>query len=113
MQTLLRLRRENDALRDGKLWHLASDDSSYIFLRESDEEKLVIAFHDGRTRRQLNLSLQGTPAEAAAGISAIFGNGEADLAGQQLETGAAGADLYDFCVAVRRPLLRVDLGIER
>ncbi|MGB7728317.1 MAG: alpha-amylase family glycosyl hydrolase [Candidatus Acidiferrum sp.] len=85
VQTLLRLRRENDALRDGKLWHLAADDSSYIFLRESDEEKLVIAFYDGANSKTVNLSLQGTPAEAAAGISTIFGNGEADLAGQQLK----------------------------
>jgi glycosidase len=85
VQTLLRLRRENDALRGGKLWHLASDDSSYVFLRESDEEKLVIAFHDGANVKTVNLSLQGTPAEAVAGISTIFGNGEADLAGQQLK----------------------------
>ena len=75
VQTLLRLRRENDALRDGKLWHLAADDSSYIFFRESDEEKLVIAFSDGANSKTVNLSLQGTPAEAAAGISTIFGNG--------------------------------------
>lgn len=85
VQTLLRLRQEHDALRGGKLWHLASDDSSYIFLRASDEEKLVIAFHDGADAKTVNLSLQDTPAEAAAGISTIFGNGEADLAGQQLK----------------------------
>jgi hypothetical protein len=29
--------------------------------------------------------LQGTPAEAAAGISPIFGEGQADLAGRQLK----------------------------
>jgi hypothetical protein len=33
VQTLLHLRREHDALRGGKLWHLAADDSSYIFIR--------------------------------------------------------------------------------
>ncbi len=85
VQTLLRLRREHDALRGGKLWHLASDESSYIFVRESDEEKLVIAFHDGAGAKTVDLSLRGTPAEAAAGISTLFGNGQADLAGQQLK----------------------------
>jgi glycosidase len=85
VQTLLRLRREHEALRGGKLWDLASDDSSYIFLRESDEEKLVIAFHDGASAKTVNLSLQGTPGEAAAGIVSLFGNGQADLAGQQLK----------------------------
>jgi neopullulanase len=85
VQTLLRLRREHDALRGGKLWHLGSDESSYIFLRESEEEKLVIAFHDGASAKTVEVSLQGTPAEAAAGISTLFGNAQADLAGQRLK----------------------------
>lgn len=85
VQTLLRLRREHDALRGGKLWHLACDDSSYIFLRESDEEKIVIAFHSGASPKTVSLSLQDTPAEAVAGISTLFGDVQADLAGQQLK----------------------------
>jgi glycosidase len=85
VQALLRLRRQHDALRGGKLWQLASDDSSYTFLRESDDEKLVVAFHDGTSTKTVSLSLQGTPAEAAAGISPIFGEGQADLAGRQLK----------------------------
>jgi glycosidase len=85
VQALLRLRREHDALRGGKLWHLASDDSSYVFLRESDEEKLVVAFHNGANSKTISLSLQGTPAEAAAGISTLFGGAQADLAGQRLK----------------------------
>jgi glycosidase len=84
VQGLLRLRRENDALRTGKLWHLASDDSSYVFLRESDEEKLVVAFHNGKSERQMTIGLQDTPGKQATGISALFGGGQADLAGQEL-----------------------------
>jgi glycosidase len=85
VRTMLRLRREHEALRIGKLWHLASDDSSYVFLRESDEEKLVIAFYDGASPRAVNISLRDTPAEAAAGISTLFGEGQADLAGETLK----------------------------
>ncbi|MGB7846560.1 MAG: alpha-amylase family glycosyl hydrolase [Candidatus Acidiferrum sp.] len=85
VQGLLRLRREHDSLRGGKLWHLASDDSSYIFLRESGEEKLVIAFHNGVSPKTVNLSLRDTPAEAVSGISTLFGDAQADLAGQQLK----------------------------
>ena len=84
VQELLRLRRENDALRTGKLWHLESDDSSYVFLRESDEEKLVVAFHNGKSERQMTIELHDTPGKQATGISALFGAGQADLAGQQL-----------------------------
>ena len=46
VQALLRLRREYSALQGGRLWHLASDDSSYVFLRESRDEKLIIAFNE-------------------------------------------------------------------
>ena len=84
VQELLRLRRENDALRTGKLWHLASDDSSYVFLRESDEEKLVVAFHNGKSERQMTIELHDTPGKQATGISTLFGGGQADLAGQEL-----------------------------
>ena len=84
VQELLRLRRENDVLRTGKLWHLASDDSSYVFLRESDEEKLVVAFHNGKSERQMTIELHDTPGKQATGISALFGAGQADLAAQQL-----------------------------
>jgi neopullulanase len=85
VQTLLRLRQEHDALRGGKLWHLASDDTSYVFLRESDDEKLVIAFHDGTNPKTLTVMLRDTPAASAAGISTLFGEGQADLAGHQLK----------------------------
>jgi len=84
VQSLLRVRREHAALREGQLWHLASDDSSYVFLRESREEKIVVAFHDGANSKTVSLSLQDTPAGAPASISALFGEAQADLAGQQL-----------------------------
>jgi len=85
VHTLLRLRQGHDSLRGGKLWHLACDDSSYVFLRESDEERLVIAFHNGASAKALTVSLQDTPAKAAAGITTLFGEAQADLAGQQLK----------------------------
>jgi len=84
VQALLRLRREHDALRAGKLWHLASDEASYVFLRESDEEKLVVAFHNGKSARDLTIALQDTPGKQAAGILPLFGTGQAELAGQAL-----------------------------
>lgn len=84
VQTLLRLRREHDALRGGRLWHLASDESSYVFLRESDEEKLVMAFHNGKSAREMTIALRDTPGKQATGITTLFGEGQADLAGQQL-----------------------------
>jgi glycosidase len=84
-QALLRLRQEHEALREGKLWHLFCDESSYVFLRESDDEKLVIAFHNGASAKQLTVPLRDTPAKAAAGIVPLYGEAQADLAGQELK----------------------------
>jgi len=84
VQSLLNLRRLHPALRGGALWHLASDDSSYVFLRESDEEKLVVAFQNGAAARDLKISLQDSSAQGAAGVSLLFGEGQAELDGQQL-----------------------------
>jgi glycosidase len=84
VQALLRLRSKHSALQGGRLWHLASDDSSYIFLRESRDEKLVIAFNDGASSKTVSVSLENTPAGAPSRASAIFGDAKADLAGQRL-----------------------------
>jgi glycosidase len=80
----LRLRSEHDALRNGKLWDLLSSDSSLVFLRVSDEERLLVAFEAGANSKTVTLSLQDTPAAEASATSSLFGNAEADLAGRQL-----------------------------
>jgi len=85
VQSLLRLRREHDSLRGGRLWHLAVDDSTYVFMRESDEDKLIIAFQDASTAKTINVSLKETPAKGFTSISAVFGDGQAELGGDQLK----------------------------
>ena len=84
VQKLLQLRREHAALRSGQLWHLSSDDTSYVFLRETEEEKLVIAFHHGTQPRELNISLGDTPAQDAAGAATLFGNAQTDISAHTL-----------------------------
>ena len=84
VQHLLRLRREHESLRGGKLWHLAVDDSTYVFLRESEEDKLIVAFHDGTTAKTMNVSLKDTPAKGLPGASLLFGEAQAELSGDRL-----------------------------
>jgi neopullulanase len=79
VRTLLRIRREHTALRGGRLWHLASDESSYVFVRESEEERLVVAFNNSTRPRDLRVALNDTPAQSAAGISLLFGGAKAEL----------------------------------
>jgi neopullulanase len=84
VQSLLRLRREHAALRGGHLWHLASDDSSYVFLRESEEERLVVAFNNSGQPKEVRIPLNDTPAQRTAEISLLFGEAKAELAGTEV-----------------------------
>ena len=81
VQALLRLRREHPALQSGQLWHLASDDSSYVFLRTTEEERILVAFNDAAEPRALRIPIDGTPAEGAAGFTLLLGSAKADIFG--------------------------------
>ncbi len=96
VQSLLRLRREHAALRGGRLWHLASDEFSYVFARESEEERLVVAFNNSGQPRELRLPLNETPAQGAAGISLLFGEAKADLAGAEIHVSMPAQSLSIF-----------------
>jgi glycosidase len=84
VQSLLRIRREHAALRTGQLWHLASDESSYVFARETEDERLAIAFNNAAQPRELRIPLADTPAQRAAAIGLLFGEAKAELAGNEL-----------------------------
>jgi neopullulanase len=84
VQKLLRLRRDHEALRNGQLWHLFSNDTTYVFLRDTEEEQLVIAFHNGTQPRELTVPLRDTPAQDAAGATVLLGNAQADISSRTL-----------------------------
>ena len=85
VQTLLRVRREHPVLARGRLWHLASDDSSYVFERDSDEEKIVVAFNNAATSRGMKISLQDTPAQGSAGLVSLFGEAHGKIVDGDLQ----------------------------
>jgi len=96
VQSLLRLRREHAALRGGWLWHLASDESSYVFARESEEERLVVAFNNADQRRELRIPLDDTPAQRASAIDLLLGDAKAELAGKEIHITMPGQSLSIF-----------------
>jgi glycosidase len=79
-QTLLRLRREHEALRRGRMWHLSSDDTSYAFLRQSDDETLVVAFNNSTEPRSMEISLADTPIQKITTVRVLFGATQAEAA---------------------------------
>ncbi len=96
VRALLKLRREHAALRSGQLWHLASDEFSYVFARESEEERLVVAFNNADQQRELHIPLADTPAQKALAITLLFGEAKGELAGKELRVTLPGQSLSIF-----------------
>lgn len=96
VQALLGVRREHEALRAGRLWHLASDESSYVFLRESEEEQIAVAFNNSDKARDLRIPLNETPAEKVAGISLLLGDAKAELSGHEIRLSLPAQSLSIF-----------------
>jgi glycosidase len=84
VRELLQLRSQHESLRSGKLWHLQADDTSYVFLRETEEEKLVVAFNNSSSEKFIRLVLRDTPAENAGGVSTLSGSASGQIVGRDL-----------------------------
>jgi neopullulanase len=98
VQALLRLRREHPVLAQGRLWHLASDDSSYVFERDSEEEKLIVAFNNSKLDRRLKIPLKDTPVQGAAGVKTLLGEAHGKIADSQIEVSMPPQSLTIFLV---------------
>lgn len=96
VRELLRIRRERPALRGGQLWHLASDESAYVFIRESEEERIVVAFNNADKTRELQVSIKGTPVQNAGTLALLFGRAKAELTGRELRISMPAESLSIF-----------------
>jgi glycosidase len=79
VQKLLRLRREHPALARGKLWHLFSDDSSYVFLRQSEDERILVVFNNAKEPRTLSVPTSDTPVLGVQSSSLLYGQAQAEI----------------------------------
>ena len=98
VRELLRVRREHVALRGGQLWHLASDETAYVFLRESDEDRVVVAFNNSDKTRELQIRLNGTLTQNASALSLILGGAKAELVGSELHLSMPAQSISIFLV---------------
>ncbi len=83
VQSLLRVRREHAALQIGRLWHLYSDEAAYVFLRETEEERILVAFNNSTEPRDIKLPLSDLPTKGAAGFKNLMGQAKAGVAGKE------------------------------
>jgi glycosidase len=96
VQKLLRLRREHEALRTGKLTHLFSDDDSYVFLRRTDDERVVVVFNNSAMARSLSVAQAHTPADGALHARRLYGDGSADVTGKEVRITAPAQSVSIF-----------------
>jgi glycosidase len=96
VQKLLRLRREHPALAGGKLWHLFSDDSSYVFLRQLGEERILVVFNNAKESRTFSVSTTDTPAFGVHSSSVLYGQAQAETAPNAIRLAAPAQSISIF-----------------
>ena len=84
LQSLLKLRREHPALRQGVQKHVVVADDYYLFTRESSGERLLIAFYKGDAPKSLLVDLNGTSIVDAKSFAPVFAGSAATVNGRQL-----------------------------
>jgi glycosidase len=84
VQRLLGLRREHVALQTGRLWHVYADQAAYVFLRETEEEHVLVAFNNDAAARTVRVNVKNTPLEGLPAAVPLFGDGGAEIVNHEL-----------------------------
>ena len=98
VQALLRLRREHPALRGGRHWHLAWDQSFYAFVRETAGERLFVVFNNADQPAKLQLNLNDTPIALAQALEPLFSAQPAAILAEHAEVEVAARNLAIYTV---------------
>jgi glycosidase len=73
LQGLLRLRKEHPALREGRQYHVEWDDTSYVFLRESGADRVLVIFNNGAGSRRFEIDLPASRLDGVRSGEALLG----------------------------------------
>ena len=98
VRTLLALRSEHPALSFGRLWHLFSDAQSYVFLRETEQERLLVVFSSAATPRDLTVPDTDTPVHGAVRFTLLYGSASVQGSPDALSIAAPPQSLSIFSV---------------
>ena len=79
VQTMLRLRAAHSALREGRQWHIAWDESYYAFVRETAEEKLLVVFNNAAAPRDVALTMSDNPLNGVHELERLEGEAQAQV----------------------------------
>lgn len=104
VQTLLHLRREHPALREGMLTYLFADDKTYAYLRAyrsvdgAMAERLLMVMNNADQPRTARIELQDTPAAGAREITPLLGQGATEIQGTAVKLEIPGRTLNIYTV---------------
>jgi neopullulanase len=85
VQNLLQLRRRHSALRTGKLLHVFSDQELYGFIRQTDDERLLVVFNNGVKSRTITIPEADTPLANTLRTTILYGEGTAQATGKEMK----------------------------
>ena len=74
VRTLIHLRQEYPGLSSGGLWDLFSDDQSYVFLRQSEDDRVLVIFNNSASTRSIDVPIDYTPASGAEDFTLLYGS---------------------------------------
>src|SRR6266404_2286188 len=98
VQHLLQLRRQHSALRTGNLSHVFSDDDSYLFLRQTEDERLLVVFNNSGKSRALAIPQADTPLANALRCTILYGGATANINGLELKITAPANSVSVFAL---------------
>jgi glycosidase len=96
VQSLLRLRREHPALGGGRLWDLISDESSLVFLRESEDDRVLVVFNNSSGAREFRVPTADVMAQGSPSVKVVLGGGSAEVGGNEIRVSAPARSLSIF-----------------
>jgi len=85
VRNLLQLRRRHSALRIGKLLHVFSDEELYGFVRQTDDERLLVVFNNGGKSQTITIPAADTPLAETLRTTILYGNGTAQATGKEMK----------------------------
>ena len=92
------MRRDHPALQSGKLWHLFSDDSAYVFLRQSGEDRILVVFNKAKESRTFSVPILDTPASGVSSGSLLHGQAQVEFSPRAFRLTAPGQSLSIFSI---------------
>jgi hypothetical protein len=69
-----------------------------VFVREAEQEQVLVAFNSSAEARELRVLLKDTPVQGAARIAPLFGEAKTELAGKEIRINMPAQSLSIFAL---------------